>query len=89
MVGKDQGGPRAQTLHLFRLALGGALQFDIDQLAARRAGFPQNVQLGGQRALELSPAGGAPAGGDGDHVGMVFHEALDPGKRQRGLGKVI
>ena len=89
VVGKNQRGFCPQTLHLFRLALDGALQFDIEQLAARRASLRQNVQLGRQRSLELSAAGRTPARSDSREVGMVLHKALDSGESQRRPGQVV
>ncbi len=89
VVGKDQGRLPPQALHLFRPALDGALQFDIEQLAAGGGGLSQNVQLGRQGALEPSPAGGTPAGGDGREVGMVFHETLDSGECERRPGQIV
>ena len=89
VVGKDQGRLAPQALHLFRLALGGTLQFDVEQLAAGGGGLPQNVQLGRQGTLELPPAGGAPAGRDGREVGVVFHEPLDSGERERRPGQIV
>ena len=67
---KDQGGAGAQLLQLFGLALAGGLQFDVDQLASRGSGFAEDVQLGGDRAAELSSTGNPAAGGDDEGSGV-------------------
>src|SRR5713226_3763541 len=65
---KDDGSMGAKFSQLRRSHAAGGLEFNVEELASGVCGFVQDFDFGGDGAFELTAAGDAAAGGDGDHM---------------------
>jgi hypothetical protein len=90
VVADQQPDPgHAQLLQLGLLHGLGGFQFQVHQMEPRRRAFGQNLQFGGQRAVELAAVRSASTGGDGGRRRIFDEELLEPRQRKQRLLKVV
>ena len=89
MERQDESGAAAQARNRIGLRFQRALQFEVDNLAARGVRLGQHFQLRGERSLELAAIVGAAAGADRGDVLVGLKKAMDFGQRGQGLLQVI
>src|SRR5580765_3030381 len=89
VVRDNQVGRTTQSIELRRLNLGCGLKFDIHQMTSKRGCLNQQVNLSGNRPLELSSIGGPAAGSNNERLRVELNKCLQLGQPQSGLGKIV